>query len=56
MAALLSLYDYAAEGSHAVKILNAVKKGEVLREKVTSIYPACDILQIGRIGIWLIYI
>jgi hypothetical protein len=32
----------------AVKILNALKKGEALREKVTSIYQACDILQIGR--------
>lgn len=44
---LLSVYDYATDGSHAVQIISA-ETGEILRKKISSISQACDILNISR--------
>jgi hypothetical protein len=44
---LLSVYDFAIDGSRAVQILNATN-GKVIRSFVTSIEQASQILQISR--------
>lgn len=44
---LLNVYDYATDGSHAVQIISA-ETGEILRNKISSINQASEILQITR--------
>lgn len=44
---LLSVFDYATDSSHAVQISSAETE-EILRNKISSISQACDILKISR--------